>query len=141
MKVLWDRPIAKSARLLAVDDKVLYLGGPELGALDLGTKSLQWSTPLPGESDDGKVLVRPDGIWQFTPRGIFEVDPRTGQVRRIFRGEDGGSMGGDLILLDRWLVAVSNRTISAYPRGSAGGGRALRADAAAAAPKSGRSDE
>jgi hypothetical protein len=45
-------------------------------------------------------------------------------VRRIFRGKDLGSAGGDLVLTDRWLLAISNRTISAYPR------RAARAEAA-----------
>ena len=37
-------------------------------------------------------------------------------MRRIFRGKDLGSVGGDLFLTDRCLLAVSNRTISAYPR-------------------------
>ena len=139
MKVLWDRPIAKSARLVGVDDRTIYLGGPELGALDRVSRTLRWSTPLPGGSDDGRVIVRPDGLWQLTPRGIFEVDPETGRVRRIFRGDDAGAAGGDLILTDRWLLTISNRTISAYPRGLSGGERAVRADAAA--PRMGRSDD
>ncbi len=138
MKAVWDRPIAKSARLLGADERAVYLGGPEFGALDRKTRELRWSTPLPGGSDGGRVIVRPDGLWQLTPRGIFEVDPATGHVRRIFRGEDAGSSGGDLLLTDRWLLAVSNRTISAYPRGSAG---TERAAGAAAAPKTGGSDD
>jgi outer membrane protein assembly factor BamB len=126
MKVAWDRPIAKSARLIGLDDTALYLGGPELGALDLRTRSLRWTAPLPGGSYDGRLLVRRDGLWQLTPRGIFEVDPQTGRVRRIFRGQDTGSDGGDLLLTDRWLLAVSNRTISAYPRKSGGAERLAR---------------
>jgi hypothetical protein len=63
------------------------------------------------------VLVRPDGLWQLTSRGIYEIDPDTGAVRRIFRGADLGSVGGDLLLTDQLLLAVSNRTITAYPRG------------------------
>lgn len=118
MKVVWDRPIAKSTRVVGVDDATVYLAGPELGALDLRTRSLRWTVPLPGGSYDGRLLVRRDGLWQFTPRGIFEIDPQTGQVRRIFRGQDAGSEGGDLILTDRWLLAISNQTISAYPRKS-----------------------
>ena len=48
-------------------------------------------------------------------------------MRRIFRGKDLGSVGGDLILTDRLLLAVSNRTITAYPRGpGAGAGRTPR---------------
>ena len=30
MKVLWDRPIAKSSRLLGVDDRAVFLGGAEI---------------------------------------------------------------------------------------------------------------
>ncbi len=116
MKVLWDRPITKSSRLLGVDDHAVYFGGAELSALDLRTRKLLWATRLPGDSLEGRVLVRPDGIWQLTPRGIFEIDPRTGEVRRIFRGKDLGASWGDLSLTDRWLLAVSNRAISAYPR-------------------------
>ena len=115
MAVLWDRPIAKSARLLGADDRVVFLGGPELSALDRKTKTLLWATRLPGGSGSGQVLVRPGGLWQLTPRGIFELDPRSGQVRRIFRGDDTGSTGGDLYLTERLLLAVTNRTISAYP--------------------------
>lgn len=122
MKALWARPIARSARLLGVDDRAVYLGGPELGALDRQTKALRWSTRLPGGSDDGRLLVRPDGLWQLTPRGVFELDPGSGRVRRVFRGDDEGASGGDLHLTDRWLLAISNRTITAYPRGSAAAG-------------------
>ncbi len=141
MKVAWDRPIAKSARLIGVDDQTVYLGGSDLGAVDRKTRALRWSTPLPGGSDDGQVLVRGDGIWQLTTRGIFEVDPKSGRVRRIFRGEDAGAMGGDLVLTDRWLLAISNRTISAYPRGAAEAVRAAGVDADAANTKTRGSDD
>ncbi len=116
MKVLWDRPITKSSRLLGVDDHAVYFGGAELSALDLRSRQLLWATRLPGGSLEGHVLVRPDGLWQLTPRGIFEIDPKSGEVRRIFRGKDLGASWGDLSLTDRWLLAISNRTISAYPR-------------------------
>ncbi len=79
-----------------------------------------WATRVPNGSMDGRVLVRPDGLWQLTPRGIYEIDPKSGDVRRIFRGKDLGSVGGDLLLTDAWLLAVSNRTISAYPRRAPG---------------------
>jgi outer membrane protein assembly factor BamB len=125
MKVLWDRPIAKATRLLGTDGRALFLGGAELSALDLKTRSLLWATHLPGGSNDTRVLVRPDGIWQLTSRGIYEIDPASGEVRRIFRGKDLGAAGGDLILTDRWLLAISNRMISAYPR------RPARAEATA----------
>lgn len=116
MKVLWDRPIAKVSRLLGADDRVVFLGGPELSALEIATRRLLWATRVPGGSMDARLLVRPDGIWQLTSRGIFEIDPTSGEVRRIFRGNDLGTAGGDLHLTDGMLLAVSNRTISAYPR-------------------------
>jgi outer membrane protein assembly factor BamB len=125
MKVLWERPIAKASRLLGADDRTLYLGGAELGAIDLKTRSLLWSTPLPGGSMDCRVLVRFDGLWQLTPRGIYEIDPASGEMRRIFRGKDLGSVGGDLVLTDRWLLSISNKAITAYPR------RAERAEVSA----------
>jgi hypothetical protein len=55
-------------------------------------------------------------LWQLTPRGIFEIDPDTGEVRRIFRGADLGSVGGDLLTTDDYVLAVSNRRITSYPR-------------------------
>jgi outer membrane protein assembly factor BamB len=131
MKIVWERPIAKSTRFVGVDDTAVYLGGPELGALDLRTRSLRWTAPLPGGSYDGHLLVRRDGLWQLTPRGIFEIDPQTGRVRRIFRGQDTGAEGGDLILTDRWLLAISNRTISAYPRKPVGAEGIARAGTSA----------
>lgn len=126
MKLLWDRPIAESARLIGAEDRAVFLGGPEIGALDRRTRTLAWATRVPGGSREGRVLVRPDGLWQLTPRGIFEIDPRSGRVRRIFRGDDVGSDGGDLYTTGRLLLAVTNRTISAYPiaAGAAGGGTA-----------------
>lgn len=116
MKTDWDRPVTKSARILGVGDRAIYLGGDELSAIDLKTRTLLWATRLPGDSRHARVLVRPDGLWQLTPRGIYEIDPATGLVRTIFRGADLGSAGGDLWLTDDLLIAVSNRTITAYPR-------------------------
>ncbi len=129
MKLIWERPIAKASRLIGVDDQTVYLGGGELGAVDRRTRSLRWSLPLPGGSEEGQTLVRADGLWQLTPRGIYEVDPQTGRVRRIFRGDDTGSYGGDLVLTERWLLAISNRTIVAYPRGGLGAGQAVEGPA------------
>lgn len=133
MKVLWERPISQDARLLSLDDRAVYLGGQELGALDVASRRLAWATKLPGGSLQGEVLVRSDGVFQLTPRGVFELDPRSGDVRRIFRGEDLGSAGGDLVLTDDRLLAVSNRAITAYPRRAAGAEASARS--ASADPK------
>ncbi len=134
MKVVWDRPIAKSARPIGSDATTIYLGGPDLEALDRQTRALRWSLPMPEGSDGGTVLVRPDGLFQFTTRGIYEVDPQAGRVRRIFRGDDSGALGGDLFLTDHWLLAISNQTISAYPRGGPDADNAAAAKAAGTDP-------
>ena len=123
MKVLWERPISKSSRVLGTDGRVVFFGGPEISAMDLKTKELLWATRIPGGSLDSRVLIRPDGIWQMTPRGIFEIDPKSGVVRRIFRGDDLGATGGDLYLTDRWLIAASNRDhLGLSPAGGPGRG-------------------
>ena len=115
MKRIWDRPIAQSARVIGANDTTIFLGGPELSALDLKTRKLLWATRLPGGSGAANVLAGPNGLWQSTPRGIFELDPRSGNIRKIFRGDDTGSEGGDLYMTPPYLLAVTNRTISAYP--------------------------
>jgi outer membrane protein assembly factor BamB len=130
MKVLWDRPVTRSARLLGALGRSVFLGGAELSALDLDSKKLVWATRVPNGSMEARVLVRPDGLWQLTPRGIYEIDAKSGAVRRIFRGSDLGAVGGDLFLTDDWLLAVSNRTISAYPRRAARGEVSARDDSA-----------
>jgi outer membrane protein assembly factor BamB len=130
MRVLWERPISKGSRLLAADDRTVYLGGAELSAIDLQNRKLLWATRVPGGCTTAQVLVRKDAIWQSTPRGVIELDPRSGDVRRIFRGKDLGSVGGDLILSDQLLLAVSNRTITAYPRKPGAGEAAPRSASA-----------
>ncbi|MHC5537797.1 outer membrane protein assembly factor BamB family protein [Singulisphaera rosea] len=139
MKILWERPISKSARMLGADDNALFLGGPEVSAIDLKTRDLLWATRIPNGSLEGRVLVRPDGVWQLTPRGVFEIDPKSGSIRRIFRGKDLGSVGGDLYLTDKFFLTVSNRTISAYPRSGAASDAAGRDESSTAKEKA--SDE
>src|SRR5262249_51659837 len=104
MKLLWERPVSKSSRVLGTIQGVAFLGGAELSAMDLETRRLLWSTPLPAGSSEARVLMSGQGIWQFTPRGIVEIDPATGNIRRILRGSDLGSTGGDLIMTDSVLL-------------------------------------
>lgn len=118
MKLDWERAIGGSARLLGALGGEVILGGDDLGSLDVQTRNLSWATRLPGGGGSGTVLIRDDGVWQLTPRGVFEIDPKTGDVRSIFRGADlGAAAGGDLLLTAEQLLTVSNRAITAYPRG------------------------
>jgi outer membrane protein assembly factor BamB len=126
MQVLWERPISKGSRLLAVDERTVYLGGAEISAIDIENRKLLWATRVPGGCATARVIVRKDAIWQSTPRGIVELDPKSGEVRQIFRGKDLGSVGGDLVLSKDLLLAVSNRTITAYPRKAGAAGASTR---------------
>jgi outer membrane protein assembly factor BamB len=116
MAVSWRRPIGKAVRIAAVDGPTIYLGGEELAALDAETRELRWAVRLPGGSYRGTVVARPDGVWQATPRGLFELDPKDGTVRRIFRGDDLGVDSADLLPTPDRLLIVTNRAITAYPR-------------------------
>jgi hypothetical protein len=53
-------------------------------------------------------------LYQFSPRGIFEVDKSSGDVVRTFRGADLGSLGGSLFVTPKMLVTVSNVAVTAY---------------------------
>ncbi|AMV41044.1 PQQ-binding-like beta-propeller repeat protein [Planctomyces sp. SH-PL62] len=135
MTVAWRRPFGKASRVLGADDRSIYLGGEELAALDAQTRTLSWATRLPGGSLQGSVLIGANGVWQATPRGVFELDPATGRVRRIFRGEDLGAETGDLILAGDRLLTISNRAITAYPRRPADAREASRPDPPANPPQ------
>jgi outer membrane protein assembly factor BamB len=114
-KVLWSRPVSEKAILVGVDKDRVYLGGPELTAYDLKTRQLLWSKPVPMTTGYTKPLLTRDRIYQFSPRGIYELDKASGEVVQLFRGADLDSIGGGLLLTPHALVAISNLAITAYP--------------------------
>ena len=114
-KVLWSRPVSEKAMLVGVDQERVYLGGPEITAYDLKTRQLLWSKPMPMTTGYTKPLLTEDRIYQFSPRGIYELDKTSGEVLQLFRGVDMDSVGGELMLAPHALVAVSNLAITAYP--------------------------
>ena len=117
MKMLWDRPIAKSSRLLGADDQCVYLGGPELSAMDLKTRQLSWVTRLPNgkrrstRAGSARRSLAADSAWCLRDR------PEVGRGPPDFsRRSTSERREGDLFLTDQLLMSVSNRAISAYPR-------------------------
>jgi outer membrane protein assembly factor BamB len=114
-KVLWSRPIAMSSVLVGADRERVYLGGPEITAYDLKTQQLIWSLQVPLGTGWTTPLLTDDRIYQFSPRGIYEIDKRSGEVLQLLRGSDMDSLGGNLLLTPKALVAVSNVAITAYP--------------------------
>jgi len=114
-KVLWSRPVSENAVLAGVDRERAYLGGEEITAYDLKTQQLLWSKPVPMGTSWVRPLMTGDRIYQFTPRGIYEIEKATGDIVQLFRGADMESVGGRLMLTPHALVAISNIAITAYP--------------------------
>jgi outer membrane protein assembly factor BamB len=114
-KVLWKRPVSESAMLIGVDADAIYLGGEEILAIDLKTQKLQWATRLPVATGWIKPIATRRYVYQFTPRGVFELDKRTGDTSRLFRGGDLDSLGGQLLITPDALVTVSNLAVTCYP--------------------------
>jgi outer membrane protein assembly factor BamB len=117
-RVVWKRPITKTAVLCGIDDKNIYFGGEDISACDRKSLEMQWSKQVPMGMSWVRPLVTEDCIYQFTPRGIYEI-PKDGGAVRIFRGSDLNSLGGGLLLTPSSLVSFSNLAITAYPINSA----------------------
>jgi outer membrane protein assembly factor BamB len=120
-KILWRRPVSVGSVLVGVDRERIYMGGAEIMAYDLKTKQLLWSKPVPMGTGWIHPLLTDDRIYEFTPRGIYEIEKTTGEVVQIFRGIDMDSLGGSLLFTPRAIVAVSNLAITAYPLESTDG--------------------
>jgi outer membrane protein assembly factor BamB len=114
-KILWQRPVAKSAMLMAIDGDRILLTGEETESLRLENRALQWSSRVPVGTSMIRPAVTRNRVYQFTPRGIFELDKAAGDVVRTFRGADLGSLGGSVFLTRQAIVTVSNVAVTAYP--------------------------
>jgi outer membrane protein assembly factor BamB len=117
--VVWNRPVSRSAIIAGADEEYVYLGGEELTAYNLKTQDLVWATQVPRTASWSEPLVTKNRLYQFTSRGICEIDKHSGRLLRMFRGVDLDSFGGALFVTPNALVTVSNLGITAYPRGSA----------------------
>jgi outer membrane protein assembly factor BamB len=118
-KLLWKRPMSESAMLVGVDGDTLYLSGDEVLALKLADQKLKWASRLPSGTGWIKPLLTGDRFYQFTSRGIFELDKTNGDTVRLFRGGDLDSLGGVLLMSSNRLLSVSNLAVTAYPLGEA----------------------
>lgn len=114
-KLLWKRPVGESSMLIGVDAENIYLGGEEVLAIELASQKLRWATRLPVGTGWIKPVLTKRFVYQFTPRGVFELDKRNGDTARLFRGADLDSLGGQLLVADDALVTVSNLAVTCYP--------------------------
>jgi outer membrane protein assembly factor BamB len=112
--VNWKRPFTAEESLAAIDGQMAYVVGHELSALDLKSRKLLWSTKLPSQTNTPTPLVCPGHIYVPTARGIFDLDPANGDIRRVFRGADRDSSGGKLLVVGDKLIYVSDTAVTAY---------------------------
>jgi len=118
-KVLWHRPVPKTATIIGIDEKRFYLGGEDISAFDLATRKILWSVRVDLGTTWARPLVTQGRIYHFSSRGIFEIDKESGNVVTLFRGADLKSLGGELLVTPKALLAVSNLAVTAYPLGEA----------------------
>jgi outer membrane protein assembly factor BamB len=112
--VQWKRPLSGDEAIVAIKGQVAFLLGSDLSALDLKSRKLLWSTKIPGENLTLRPLVCPGHIFVPTARGVFDLDPASGDTRGSFRGADRDSRTSRLILAGDKLIAISDVAVTAY---------------------------
>ena len=113
--VKWQRPIDSEDMIIGIDGQTAYLLGHELSALDLKTRQLLWSTRIPAATGSLRPVICPQHIYVSSSRGIYDVDPASGDIRQIFRGADRDTGGGRLFLAGDKLISITDTAVTAYP--------------------------
>lgn len=150
-RLLWRRSVLPTALVAGVDGDRLYMAGEvqpdgshlliayDLKQLERQAPKLAWSAKVPPSTPWLGVAATRSRLYQFTPRGIYEFDKRSGQnlrngdaeaYRRVnhpFRGADSDNDGGAVIVTPAALITSSNMTITAYPLRTAPGPAAVSA--------------
>jgi outer membrane protein assembly factor BamB len=112
--LVWKREVSKKSLLIGIDHDRIYLGGEEIMAIDLKTRKLTWSTPVPMATGWIRPVMTEHRVYQFTSRGVYELDKATGDQVRLFRGADLESLGGTMLVTPGALLTVSNLAVTAY---------------------------
>jgi outer membrane protein assembly factor BamB len=111
----WKRPLDAADTIAGMDDRFVYVLGRGLSAIELPSKSMKWSTVIPAATGSLRPIVANGAAYVLGMRGVYQVDTRTGDVTRIFRGSDRDAVGGALLVAGDKLITVSNTAITAYP--------------------------
>jgi outer membrane protein assembly factor BamB len=114
-RLKWKWQDSEFANLVGIDGGDVYLFSNELSAIARTKPETRWSNRLTVDLQGIGAQVGSQGILVFTPRGLFELSKETGDVRRIFRGDDLGAAGGFVLCAGKRLVCVSNVAVTAYP--------------------------
>jgi outer membrane protein assembly factor BamB len=114
-RLKWKWQDSEFANLVGIDGSDVYLFSNELSAISRTKPETRWSNRLTVDLQGVGAQVGSQGILVFTPRGLFELSKETGDVRRIFRGDDLGAAGGFVLYAGKRLVCISNVAVTAYP--------------------------
>jgi outer membrane protein assembly factor BamB len=110
----WKRTAPLTATLVGVDEHHFYLSGEEVLCYDLNSQQLLWSNRLPQGTNWVQPLITANHFYQFTPRGVYELDKVTGDVVRLFRGADLDCSGGSIVAANNLFLTISNKAVTAY---------------------------
>lgn len=110
----FNRSVSNGAVLIGVDNGRVYVGGEEITAYDLRTRELLWSRAVPMGTSFLRPVMTRSHIFQFTARGIYQIEKATGKLVRLFRGSDLGSNGGAILLAPKLLITSSGLAVTAY---------------------------
>jgi hypothetical protein len=112
----WRRPAGAADAIADVSANRLLTLGYEASAIDMnGERPMLWSMRLPAQTGQMRPITTNDSFFAFVSRGIFQIDLKTGDTVRIFRGADRDALGGQLYVNRDRLIAVSNLKVTAYP--------------------------
>ncbi len=112
----WRRPASAADQIASVGPQRMLLLGDEASAIDMnGERPMLWSLRLPALTGQMRPITAGDSFYAFVSRGIFQIDAKTGDTKRIFRGADRDALGGQLYVMPDKLIAVSNLKVTAYP--------------------------
>jgi outer membrane protein assembly factor BamB len=138
-RVLWRRWVGITAMLAAVDTNHVYMVGELEGDGTHTTKAFSltimegkhvksvWSHKVPPSTAWIRAAATSNRLYQFTSRGIIELDKSNGNrlrngsaeayksVGHPFRGQDMEANGGTVEITPFGLITSSNMTITAYP--------------------------
>ncbi len=112
----WRRPADGTEQIAAITPQRMLLLGDEASAIDMaGDRPMLWSLRLPALTGEMRPITAGDSFYAFVSRGIYQIDAKTGNTVKIFRGADRDALGGQLYVLKDKLIAVSNLKVTAYP--------------------------
>lgn len=123
----WRRPADGTEQIAAITPQRMLLLGDEASAIDMaGDRPMLWSLRLPALTGEMRPIAAGDSFYAFVSRGIYQIDAKTGNTVKIFRGADRDALGGQLYVLKDKLIAVSNLKVTAYPLQSASNATAAK---------------